>query len=147
MDPAALVVERIVGLSTSAGARVYALKLPQRPTLRAVRVQRIGGPREQHLRGPEYPTKTRIQVDSYSAEGFEADPYEGALILAAEIRGDGLGDSATGLWGWTGQNSGSPTTIAVSQVELLHDGTPEYEAGEFRLVRVRQDFMVHWRPM
>lgn len=134
-------VERIVALNTSASSRVYPLKLPQKPTLPAVRVQRIGGVREQHLRGPQGQTITRVQVDSFVAD--TGDAYAAVTDLAEEVKGDGLGDQASGLWGYKG-SMGSPA-IQIDNVEIVHDGTPEYEAEELRLVRIRQDYLVHWR--
>jgi hypothetical protein len=135
------VANLIASLGTSAGSRVYMLKLPQKPTLPAVRVQGLGGPRGQHLRGPDGIYKTRVQVDNYVAE--TGDAYAAVRGLADDVKGDGLGANASGVWGYVG-TFGSPS-IAVQNVELLHDGLPEYEAGELRLLRIRQDYMVHWK--
>jgi hypothetical protein len=135
----------IAPLTALVGTRIYQLKLPQKPTLPAVRLQRLPGMGSQHLRGPDGLLKTRIQVDAYQAETGEY--YTGVTAIAAAIRGDGLGTSASGLWGWVGVSGGSPAQIRVRNVELLHDGQPELEAGELRLIRLRQDFMVHWSGM
>lgn len=136
--------ERIVDLSTVAGSRVHMLKLPQRPTLPAVRVQLIGTPQGQHLRGPEGSFVSRVQVDSFEAEAVGSTAYTSVRGLADEIAGDGHGDSATGVWGFVGLSQGSPA-IRIDNVELVHDGTPQYEGEELRLLRIRQDYLVHWR--
>jgi hypothetical protein len=140
MTPEGVVLERIVAIGTAAGARVYMLKLPQKPTLPAVRVQRIGGFRGEHLRGPQNLHVTRVQVDSFAAD--VGDAYATVEGLADEIRGDGLGPSASGLAGWIGE-MGSPG-IRVLNVVVDHDGTPDYEGNELRLARIRQDYLVHW---
>src|SRR5688572_22754983 len=98
------------------------LKLPQKPTLPAVRVQRIGTVRDQHLRGPDGHQVTRVQVDAYAAD--VADAYDTVEGLAAAIRGNGLGNVASGVWGWTGE-LGSPS-FRIMNIALEHDGTPEY---------------------
>lgn len=145
MTPELAVASRLVALSpvtAIVGPRVYMLKLPQRPTLPAVRVQRISGLRGQHLRGPDGWTRTRVQVDSYVSESA-ADAYATVTALADAIRGDGLGPSASGLWGWIGE-LGSPP-IRINNVEVEDDGDVQYEGDELRLLRLRQDFMLHWR--
>jgi hypothetical protein len=142
MEPEDVARERIVDINTAAGERVYMLMLPQRPTLPAVRVQLVGGFRGQHLRGPLNRYVTRVQVDSYAAASSGADAYADVQSLASAIRGDGLGPSASGLAGWIGE-MGSPG-IRVMNVEIDHDGTPDFEGGELRLVRIRQDYLVHW---
>lgn len=141
MTPEGFVADRIVDINTAAGARVYQLKLPQDPTLPAVRVQRIGNVREQHLRGPQGTVVTRVQVDSFVAEASGA--YGSVTDLADAIKGDGLGDVASGLFGFKGTH-GSPA-ILIENVEIVHDGTPDYEGEELRLLRIRQDYLVHWR--
>lgn len=141
MTPEDFVQERIVALGTSAGSRVYMLKLRQKTQLPAVRVQRIGGRQGQHLRGPENVNVTRVQVDSFVTED-SASPYVAVQSLADAIKGDGLGPSASGVWGFIGE-VGSPA-IRIHNVELDHDGTPDYEGDELRLLRIRQDYLVHW---
>ena len=141
MSPEEFVAERIAGLGTDAGSRVHMLKLPQRPTLPAVRVQAIGGVEDQHLRGPQGVNVTRVQVDSFAAE--TGDAYYTVRAMADAIMGEGEGDSASGVWGFIGWSVGSPA-IRIANVELVHDGTPTYEADELRLIRIRQDYLVHW---
>src|SRR5688572_28843056 len=99
--------ERILDLNTNAGARVYMLIIPQNlRTWPAVRVQLIDAPTMQHLRGPNYPITSRIQVDYYAGVASGVDPYASVSTLAQQVRGDGLGPNATGLFGWTGEVGG-----------------------------------------
>lgn len=142
MTPGSLVRDRLLSLSTSAATRVYALVLPQDlATFPAVRVQQIPAGREQHLRGPQYPVKTRVQVDSF------AKTLAAAEQLAAEVRGDGLGDQASGLFGWKGF-AGSPAELQVLNVEQPRDGTILFEyIGAQRLVRILDEYVVHWTLM
>lgn len=144
MTPEEAVTSRLMAMTAVTalvGTRVYMLVLPQHPTLPAVRVQRIDGLRGQHLRGPDGVTRTRVQVDAYADAGG-ADGYGSVTALAAAILGNGLGSSASGLWGWIG-TIGSPG-LRVLNVEVEDDGGVEYEGDELGLVRYRQDFMLHW---
>lgn len=131
-------------MATPAGDRVYMLKLPQKPTLPAVRVQRIGSVLDQHLRGPGGQQVSRVQVDSFVSD--VGDAYAAVTSLADAIRGDGLGPGATGLWGFLGELGGSPA-IRVHNIQLDHDGTPDYLFDELRMLRVRQDYLVHWTEL
>lgn len=135
-------LEAIGPLASLVSSRIYMVKLPQAPTLPAVRVQRISSMRDQHMRGPAFPAQARVQVDAYVTETPGADPYADVSAVANAIRGDGLGDSASGLWGWIG-DLGSPA-LHIHAVELLADTDPSVEAGELRAWRIRQDYMVHW---
>jgi hypothetical protein len=65
--------------------------------------------------------------------------------VAAAIRGDGLGAHASGLWGWIGDLGGSPPGVHVVNVELMDDGAPHYESEELRMVRVMQQYRLHWK--
>lgn len=132
----------LASLTALVGTRVYQMKLPQSPALPAVRVQRISGVGRQHLRGPDGLFRSRVQIDAYAQE--TGDWYTSVTAVAAAVRGNGAGTLATGVWGWMGELGGSPPAILVRNIELMHDGLPALEAGELRLARVRQDYMVHW---
>lgn len=116
------------------------LKLPQDATFPAVRVQWIDDVQGQHLRGPQPPV-SRVQVDAYVAEGAEA--YALVKALADDIHGDGLGDNASGVFGWRGE-FGSPA-IKIEDVRLAFRGPARYEGDEIRLLGIRQDYFIHWR--
>lgn len=147
MTPAEAVADRIVAINTDASDRVYMLKLPQGlDRWPAVRVQATPRPREQHLRGPQYPVMSRVQVDHYAPERPGVDAMAQVLDLAAQVRGDGLGPVASGVFGWKGDSGGSPA-ITIHNVELISEGDPFYEADELRLVRIKDEYLVHWTHM
>jgi hypothetical protein len=128
----------LVDVTALVAARVYMLKLPQGVTLPAVRVQIIDEIDETHLRGAGGMAAARVQVDAYVAEAG-GDPYGTSLALANAIAGDGGG---SGLSGWTGAIAG----VFVAAIFRL-DRDASYEAAELRLLRMRQDFRVWWRPL
>lgn len=144
MTPETAVTDRLLAigaLTALVSTRVYQLRLPQSATFPAVRVQLVGEVEDVHLRGASGLSRTRVQVDAFDRESSGADPYAGAADVAEAIHGDGSGN---GLAGWIGEAGGSPATIAVRTV-LRVDRFVDYEPGEMRLVRVRQDYHVFWR--
>lgn len=151
MMPEAAIVERLldIGAVTAIVAdRVFMLKLPQAENRPSLRVQRIPGTRGQHLRGPDGTYRTRMQVDSYVAEAPGIDAYASITALADAVLGDGLGDNASGLFGWRGVLGGSPDMIRIHNIEVLNgDTAPFYEPGELRQLRIEQDYMVHWSEL
>lgn len=134
----------IPALDALVSGRIYALVLPQNEKRASVRFHVQGALREQHLRGPGAFTMTPVQVDSYVPLST-TDALDTCLEIAAAVRGDGLGENASGLWGWIGMGAGDPGSIDVVQVEALNDGETTYESDEILRVRVRQLFRVHWR--
>jgi hypothetical protein len=130
--------QRIINLSTTAGTRVYMLKLPQQlSTWPAARVQLVVDPMGYHLRGGEGLSRARVQVDCYAPETPGGDPYATVATLATEINGD---DAGSGLSGWTGTIDDVTVTGA-----FRFDRRPFYEPGEMRLVRIQMDFWVHYK--
>lgn len=128
-------------------SRIYALVLPQNERRAAVRYHVQGAPLEQHLRGPGGFTMTPVQVDSYVPLST-TDALWVCRSIADAVKGDGLGNQASGFWGWIGTaGSTSPGGIDVANVELLSDGDPSYESDEILRVRVRQLYRVHWRAL
>jgi Protein of unknown function (DUF3168) len=119
------------------GVRIYMLKLPQAPTLPALRVQPISDLDNGHLRGAAGTGQARIQIDAY-VDDRAPNPYNTTVALANAIAGDGAG---SGLSGWRGDIAG----VRVTGIARL-DRDATYEAGELRLLRMRQDFRVWWRP-
>lgn len=141
MSPEEAVLNRIVDLNTSAGTRVYMLKLPQNVTLPAVRVQVIDDPGDYHLRGGSRPQVARVQVDAVAQEASGVGAYEVALQLADEINGDDLGSGLSGaIW----SAAGSPTSLDVIGAFRV-DRQPMYDPEELRQVRIRQDYSIHYR--
>lgn len=151
MTPEVAVITRmasLAALTALVGNRIYQLKLPQTPTLPAVRVQHVDSVTEAHLRGSGALRHTRVQVDTYAREGSGSNPLASATAVAEAIEGDGGGSGSaapSGLAGWRG-TLGSPPSIRIDAILKVGSGQ-DYEAGELRAVRVRQDFMVHWAPI
>lgn len=140
MRPEEAVIQRIKDLNTLAGQRVWNLKLPQRPTLPAVRVQVISDPKDYHLRGGITLGRARIQVDAYADEAAGGDPYDIAQDLADQINGD---DAGSGLSGAQWDSAVSPNFEVTGAFRI--DRSALYEPDELRLVRIRQDYDVHYR--
>jgi hypothetical protein len=118
------------------GTRIYALVLPQKGALPAIRVQQIGETQDAHLRGPTSLAVTRVQVDCVASTKAAAEAIEAA------VHGDGLGASATGLHGWIG-TLGSPE---VSIDAVFPAGRREgHDAEEIQQYVISRDYMIHWR--
>lgn len=142
MTPEEAVVARIVDLNTTAGTRVYQLRLEQSATLPAVRVQVIDDLDAYHLRGGAGLKRARVQVDAFAHETSGGDPYASAQALADAINGD---DAGSGLSGFAGviQGSGSPGLEIAAIFRVFRRA--EYESAELRQVRIQQDYDVHYR--
>jgi len=119
------------------GPRVYQLKLPQKPTLPALRVQLIAEPSRYHLRGVVNAWEALVQVDAYANEFDPAfpDPYAQVQQLAAAVD-----DALSGRLATVG-------TIQIVGCFRLSRG-PLYEPGELRLARLLQEYrcVYHDRP-
>lgn len=139
--------QRILDLGTSAGSRVYMLKVPQQlATWPAVRVQLIDDPGDYHLRGGSGLKRARVQVDCYAPESSGGDPYATVVTLADQIDGD---DAGSGLSGF----AGSIEDVTVTGLFRI-DRRPMYEAGlgsgaasggELRLVRMLLEYRAHYK--
>jgi hypothetical protein len=126
------VCQHLVGAPAVAafvGPRVYQLKLPQQPTLPAVRVQLIAEPARYHLRGVLNAWEALVQVDAYATEFDRTfpDPYAQVQQLATAID-----DALSGRLATIG-------TIAIVGCFRLSRG-PLYEPGELRLARILQEY-------
>lgn len=129
------VVERLLGDATVAAlvsTRVYQLRLPQSPTLPAVRVQLIDHPLLYHLRGGEQVSNCRIQVDAYAENASGTDPYDAAADVADAITAAMSGQQ----WSATG----TPPIDVVACFRI--DRRPAWEAAEIGAVRILQDWNV-----
>lgn len=116
--------------------RVYVQVFPQHVTFPAVKVQRVSQIEPMHLRGPVAMYRSRVQVDSVGMT------LSAAYGVDAAVQGDGLGDVASGLKGWTGSIGGSPGFVihAIEPAGVQQD----YNADELKQYRVMRDFMVHF---
>jgi uncharacterized protein DUF3168 len=152
MTPEVAVLNRLLDIdavTAIVGARVYQLRFPQRPTFPAIRVQLIDDVPAYHLRGENGLIPSRVQVDDVAEEGDGTNPYAQASALASAIAGSWLPGSPgppTGLSGWRGDLGGSPPTIRVEFIRRI-DRSVLYDPGELRQVRIRQDFLVWWKPL
>jgi len=140
--------ERLLGVSPLAalvGTRVFEDLVPQNEKRPSVRVYVLGALRPSHKAGPVNHFANRVQVDSYVPIGG-IDPLGEVKAIAAAVMGDGLGSSASGLAGWRGLVGGSPPdTIHIFDVTVTNDGEDRVEMEEQRRLRVRQEYVVHWR--
>lgn len=139
-------LEDVSAVTALVGDRIYASHLPQGVTYPALLVRFVGEGVDQHLRGRNGLQRDRVQVDAYALETSGSDPYGQANAVAEAVRGNGLGTTATGLFGWIGTVGGSPPTARVRNVELL-GRFEDYDPAEQRLVRVSRDYRVHWEAI
>lgn len=143
MTPEEAVAARVLDISAVTAlvsTRVYIDKLPQQPTYPAVLVQLVHEPSDdaEHLRGGAR-RKARVQVDAYEAETNGGDAYTTVNTLADAIRGD---DAGSGLSGWVGSIGSPPFRVtAIRFIERVR----AYEPAEFRLLRQRQDYWIHFQ--
>lgn len=146
MTPEAAVIEvlgTMADVTSLVSVRIYQLRLPQKPTLPAIRVQLISEPTDYHLRGGSGMYRSRVQVDAYAVEASGQNPYVTATDLGEAIHGD---DAGSGLSGWTGLVGGSPAQLRIHAIQRV-DRQVGYEDEELREVRDRQDYLVHWSRM
>lgn len=122
-------------LAVLVSTRVYMLKLPQKPTLPAVRVQLVDEPKDYHLRGEDGATRARVQVDAYQYE-TATDPYDSVSDVA-----DAAHDA---LSGQRFTDTGSPVSLEVTGA-FRQSRRVLYEVEAFRLIRISQDFTVWWK--
>lgn len=135
------ILDRLKGRAAVAalvGTRVYQLKLPQKPTLPAIRVQLISEPATLHMRGPDGMVRSLIQVDAFANEidAANPDPY-GTVTRLADAVDDALHGAAF-------PSTDSPPSVQVLMVKR-ENRMPLYEAAELRIVRISQDYYVWWR--
>lgn len=141
MNIATAIRERLLDLApltALVSTRVYVDELPQKPTLPAVRVQRISDVREMHLRGRSV-SVARVQVDSVALGKASADAVDTA------VDGDGRGSSATGLLGWFGALGGSPAVIDVLSILPIDARDTVERVDEHFEYMVSREYRVTWR--
>lgn len=132
MEVEVAIAEYLAAEVASVAGRVYQLKLPQRGTLPAIRVQLITEGEGYHLRGGGKRRRARVQIDYYAAEASGDDPY--ADVIAG---GDEVHDALNGA----PFTVGSPVTMEVTGCFRI-TRTPMYEPGELRQVREMQEWIV-----
>lgn len=141
MTPEVAAITRLLDvapLTALVGQRVYNQHLPQTPTLPCVLVFRATGPfTEQLLRGPDGISNARVQVEA------RALTEQSAAGIASAFHGDGLGQNASGLFGWIGTVGGSPS-FAITNVKAVGGGHGYY-SDELRQYWNRRDYMLFFR--
>ncbi len=135
---------QISALTALVGSRIYAMKLPQSPTLPAVRVTLVSQNDPAHLRGTVRRVRARVQVDAVSGERVTADPLSQARAVDAAAHGAFSGGAATGLSGWAGEVF-SPA-VTVSGI-LPIDAREGYFADDLRQVVASRDYEVWFDVM
>lgn len=91
--------------------RVFPLRLPQKPTLPAIVIQRVSDVREAHLRGINALSKARYQVDCW------AQTHDGATSLGAYVARRLSGFSGT----WTTTSSPAQSVSVTVFPEMEQD--------------------------
>jgi hypothetical protein len=135
-------VESLSAVTAIVGTRVWLDKLPQNPTFPAVLVRLVSDPRGQHLRGPDGLPVARVQVDAIAKEG-STDVYMVATELEQAIFGDGLGRTASGLFGWVG-SIGSPG-VEIRGITATAR-VPRYDPDELTQLVMSRDYFVRFKP-
>lgn len=142
MTAAEAVIARLKAVSAVTAivaSRVYNVKLPQSPTLPAIRVQRISDTEEAHLRGGVQYFRTRVQVDAVTREGSGYDHVAVATALDAAMVGDRAG---SGLAYYRGSFGSPAFVVDVILPDTAREGYDAVELNEFRVMR---DYIVMHR--
>ena len=119
----------IVGAGTS--ARIYAEKLPQKPTLEAITFNLISTPQRVHAFGSDPGlVQARWQVDAWG------NTWKESRLLAAAIRGNGAGNAFSRF-------RGTQDTTVVDDILLDNElATFEDESGTYRTT---QDYLIWYQ--
>ena len=117
------------GVSAFVAGRVYQLKLPQQPTLPAVRVQLVSESAAYHLRGVSNLYQVVMQVDAFANEYdmLRPDPYDTVEQLSDAI------DACL-----SGARFQLPPIAVVGSTRVNRQ--PLYDADELRLARILQEY-------
>jgi hypothetical protein len=137
MDVAQVVKVRLLdvaAVTAVVNARIWTgSRLPNSPTLPAIRVERVSEITSSHLRGGSGLYQARVQVDSV------ANKRADAVALDERIQGDHAGSA---LLYWRG-DVGSPAVqvVLVQPLNVLEG----YDPDELSRYKVMRDVEVHWR--
>lgn len=114
------------GVTALVSTRIWQLKLPQSPSLPAVRVQVISEPKGYQLRGPDGATRARVQVDSVADESAGYTQLDTiALAVDAALSGATFTSGSTWVTGCFRDNRRSM-----------------YDPQELRQIVIAQDYIV-----
>ena len=138
----------IGALTALVSQRVYPLVVRQGEKRASVRFQVIDEDAPQHLRGPAGIQTTRVQIDGFVTQSESTTPLTDVEAIADAIHGDGLGTSASGLFGFTGELGGSPAQYRILNVRRALKRGPMYEHdNEVVRLRVQQDYLIDWKAL
>ncbi len=116
-------------VSALVGTRIYALVLPQKPTLPAATYQRISGPRLQNLSGDAGRGVARVQIDSWASTYLEAQSLAAAIRLS--------------LNGFIGVLSDGSSPASTRGVVIRLDNERDDFEPDSDLYRVSQDYLIN----
>ncbi len=114
------------------GTRIFPMRAPQGAVLPFITYQRVSRRPVNWVRGTSTTNFLRIQVNCWATD------YDGAVALAAAVRGDEDPNAPTGLSGWIdGEGEVWHLDIGTDDAENITPGRDEFEA-----IRVIQDYIV-----
>ncbi len=139
MTPVDAVIARLRDqspLTALVSTRIVNQHFHQKPVLPAVLAFEVDTFSGQHLRGPDGFSVARVQTECRATSKPVVD------AVAAAIHGDGLGESASGLFGWAG---------SAGDVDIVNvrDGGRRsgYDASELRQYWVQRDYLITYRGL
>lgn len=143
--------ERLLAISpltALVGDRVFAMVIRQGEKRASVRYQFIDENAMQHQRGPVGVRTSRLQTDAFATVEPGATPLTAVEAVADAVNGDGLGENATGMFGFIGDIGGSPAEYRILNVRRAMKRGPLYEYdNEVIRLRVQQDYLIDWKAL
>lgn len=144
MTPERAVALRLAGWAgviALVDGRVHSIALPQSPDLPAIRVAIVGEPQTYHLRGENYLTRARVQIDCYVDEDSTED-------VDTEDQVDAISAAVQAALSGKTFYVGTPSVIRVTGAFAIGDRRKLREVqGEWRLLRSSQDYIVWSHPV
>ena len=117
----------IAAVTALTSTRIYALHLPQNPTLEALTFQQVSGVRVHAFGADRGLVEGRFQVDSWG------NTFEEAKALADAVRGDGAA-SALSRWSGTQDSTVVQDILLNTELDFFEDTSGDY--------RIMQDYTV-----
>lgn len=134
-------IASLTAVTAIVGDRIWTDVIPESAVYPAVRVLEITDVDDQHLRGPEGVKRARVQVDAMIRDTGSADVYATLADLAAAIHGDGLGRSASGVFGWIGGVGSPPLRI---QGVTASARVRRYDPDELQVLTFSRDYFLRY---
>jgi hypothetical protein len=77
-----------------------------------------------------------------------ATPLTDVEAVADAVHGDGLGENASGVFGFIGDLGGSPAQMRILNARRVMKRGPLYEYdGDVVRLRVQQDYLIDWKAL